>query len=160
MNWEKPLLWCNISKVLTEENKVEIWGSGEEKRNLLYVDDLCRMVELVKKNKNKFELYNCGSNDAYSVEEVVRKMIQASNKDLKIVNDLSKPTIKTNIHINSDKQRMNWAGSQRQILKMEYKEQSIGGRKILILLHLHKNQANEFLQVQKRTGYGWDWNDR
>ena len=93
-----------ISKVLTEENKVEIWGSGEEKRNLLYVGDLCRMVELVKKKqRNKFELYNCGSNDAYSVEEVVRKMIQASNKDLKIVNDLSKPTIKTNIHINSDK---------------------------------------------------------
>jgi GDP-L-fucose synthase len=97
---------ASISKILTEEEQIEIWGSGEEKRNLLYVDDLCEMVDLIKNNqKEEFKLYNCGSNETFSVEEVVKKIVTASGKNLKIKKNNDKPTIKTNILINSDKAR-------------------------------------------------------
>ena len=95
---------ATISKVLTAEKEVEVWGSGEEKRNLLYVEDLCKMVELVIENqKEKYNLYNCGSKKALSVEDVVKKIIRLSGKDLRIRKNENKPTIKINIDIDSEK---------------------------------------------------------
>ena len=102
---------ASISKVLTAEEEVEIWGSGEEKRNLLYIDDLCKMVNLtIRMQKEKYKLYNCGSNQAYSVEQIVKKIIKASGKNLEIRKNEEKPTIKINIDIDSEraKQELGW----------------------------------------------------
>ena len=36
---------ATISKVLTSKNDVIVWGTGEEERDLLYIDDLVEFVE-------------------------------------------------------------------------------------------------------------------
>jgi nucleoside-diphosphate-sugar epimerase len=91
---------ATVTKVMTAKDKVVMWGTGEEKRDLLHVDDLCRFVELALENQSKeYELFNVGLGQAVPVRDLVQKMITASGKNLKIESDLTKPTIKTSLYL-------------------------------------------------------------
>ena len=102
---------ASITKILTANNKIIIWGSGSEKRDLLYVYDLCDFVnKCIKKQTNPFKIYNCGSGKAFSVNEVVKMIINISEKKLTIDRDLNKPSIKSNIILNYNlaKKEIGW----------------------------------------------------
>ena len=43
------------------EKEITIWGRGNEIRDFLYISDLIKFIELVIRNKKKYEIYNCGS---------------------------------------------------------------------------------------------------
>ena len=91
---------ATISKALTSDEKFVIWGSGEEERDLLYVDDLISFVEkVIEKQTKKFRLYNCGSSESISINNLVNKIIRATKKNLKVEHDISKPTIKTSLQL-------------------------------------------------------------
>jgi GDP-L-fucose synthase len=93
-------LGASISKVMLEEKKITIWGTGEEERDLLHVDDLSDFVYLViKKQVGKFRLYNCGEGISRSVKEVVQTIIDVSGKNLIIETDTSQPSIKTSLSL-------------------------------------------------------------
>lgn len=97
---------ATITKVLTSKNNsiLNVWGKGNEYRNMLYIDDLLSFVYLVlKKQKSSFEIYNCGSDNAFKVKDIILKIIKISKKKLKIYYDKSKPTININILIDSKK---------------------------------------------------------
>lgn len=98
-------LGATITKVLTTKtDKITVWGDGSEKRDLLYVSDLVDFVEAVlKKQKEPFELINVGNGQAFSVKEVVKKIIEISDKKLNLEFDTSKPTIKFNLTVNREK---------------------------------------------------------
>lgn len=86
--------------------KIVVWGDGSEKRDLLYVSDLVDFVEDILKNqKDPFELINIGAGYAHSVKDVVGKIIEISGKKIKLEFDTSKPTIKFNLAVNIDKAR-------------------------------------------------------
>ena len=81
---------------------ITVWGSGEEKRDVLYVDDLMNFVNLCIKNQTKqYRLYNCGSGESHSIKSLVSMIVEASGKEIKINHDLSKPSIKTNFCLDS-----------------------------------------------------------
>ncbi len=89
---------ATVTKVMTAKDKISVWGTGEEERDLLHVDDLTRFVELViDKQPEKYRLYNCGLGRAHAVRDVVGMIVAASGKDLRIEHDLSQPTIKTSL---------------------------------------------------------------
>jgi nucleoside-diphosphate-sugar epimerase len=91
---------ATVTKVMTAKDEVVMWGTGEEKRDLLHVQDLCNFVELSIKNQEApYELYNVGLGEAVSVRDLVHKIIKASGKDLIVKSDLSKPTIKTSLFL-------------------------------------------------------------
>jgi GDP-L-fucose synthase len=91
---------ATVSKVMLAEDKITVWGTGEEERDLLYVDDLNNFVELAINNqKEKYRLYNCGLGKAVTIKELVNKIVKASGKHLKIEHDLSQPTIKTSLFL-------------------------------------------------------------
>lgn len=88
----------------SEGGKVTVWGSGEESRDLLYVDDLCSFVEAaIERQPEKFGLYNCGAGRAVAVKDLVRRVIALSGKNLEIEYDLSKPTIPTSLWLDCAK---------------------------------------------------------
>ncbi|MBM3573224.1 MAG: NAD-dependent epimerase/dehydratase family protein, partial [Alphaproteobacteria bacterium] len=60
---------ATITKVLTaRDGKVVVWGSGEEKRDLLHADDLAQAVlSCVSRQGTPFGLYNIGLGQAVSV---------------------------------------------------------------------------------------------
>jgi nucleoside-diphosphate-sugar epimerase len=89
---------ATVTKVMQAKDKMTVWGTGEEERDLLHADDLCAFVEAaISKQKEKYRLYNCGLGKAHSVLDVVKKIIAASGKELKIEHDLTAPTIKTSL---------------------------------------------------------------
>ena len=96
---------ATMTKVMTnKDGKITVWGSGEEERDLLYVSDLVNFVELaVEKQQNNFELFNAGLGKSIPVGELVKKIISHSGKDIKIEYDLTKPTIKTKLCLDTTK---------------------------------------------------------
>ncbi len=96
---------ATVTKVMTAaEGKVTVWGTGEEGRDLLHVDDLTALVEnVLDRQTSPFELVNAGAGHAVTVKELVRKVIEASGRDLRIEHDLSKPSIPTTLCVDCAK---------------------------------------------------------
>lgn len=94
---------ATITKVMMAKDKgsLVVWGSGDEERDLLYVSDLVRFVEIsLKRQQSRYELVNVGYGSSISVRELVEKCIQCSGKEVKIKHDLTKPSIKTKLCLN------------------------------------------------------------
>lgn len=104
---------ATMTKVMTtRDGKIKVWGSGEEERDLLYIDDLVDLVEnSVNRQGLPFELYNVGSASSIAVKDLVAKIVACSGKDLKIEHDLAKPSIKTRLclDISKVKRALGWA---------------------------------------------------
>lgn len=102
---------ATITKVMTAKDKISVWGTGEEERDLLHADDLNRFVELaITKQPEKYRLYNCGLGKAVSIKDLVNKIVKASGKKLAIEHDLTQPTIKTSLYLDCSlaKQELGW----------------------------------------------------
>lgn len=102
---------ATITKVMLAKDKFSVWGTGEEERDLLHADDLNNFVDLaIKKQKEKYRLYNCGAGKAETVLNVVKKIVAASGKKLEIEHDLSQPTIKTSLFLDCSlaKKELGW----------------------------------------------------
>jgi len=98
-------LGATIFKVFnTNKNFIEVWGNGQEVRNLLFVDDLIEFINLaIRKQSKKILTLNCGYTKAFKVIEIVKKIIKISNKKLLIKLNKNKPSIPFNINISSKK---------------------------------------------------------
>lgn len=96
---------ATITKVMTaKENRLVIWGTGEEKRDLLHVSDLVKAFQLaIEKQSTPYELYNIGYGQAITIKNLVQKIIASSVKQLSLEHDLSKPSNKTAYCLNSMK---------------------------------------------------------
>ena len=95
---------ATITKVMSAEKEIYVWGRGTEKRDLLYISDLINFVDIAIKNQiNTFGLYNCGLGKAHSVNDIVGKIIKFSKKKLLIKHDITKPNIDINILVNISK---------------------------------------------------------
>jgi GDP-L-fucose synthase len=98
------VLGASITKVMNAEDSITIWGSGEETRDLIYIDDLVSMVaKVLEKQIQKFSIFNCGSGTPTSINELVRLIISISGKSIRVLHDISKPSIATNIFLNCSK---------------------------------------------------------
>jgi nucleoside-diphosphate-sugar epimerase len=96
---------ATVTKVLTaKENSIDVWGSGEEARDLLYIDDLVEFVSCAIERQTKmYSIYNCGSGIATPVKELVEKIIEISGRQIELRYDLSQPTIPTSLCLNCSK---------------------------------------------------------
>jgi GDP-L-fucose synthase len=95
---------ATITKVMNAEHDVLVWGTGDEARDLVYIDDLVKFVELViKRQQSNFSIFNCGSEIPLKIKDLVHKVIALSGKRLGIKYDSSAPTINTSIHLDCTK---------------------------------------------------------
>jgi GDP-L-fucose synthase len=103
---------ATITKVMTStDGKINVWGTGEEARDLLYVEDLVKFIDCaIEKQESLYELFNVGIGKAVQVKDVVSKIISHSGKNLEIIHDLSKPTIPTSLFLDCTKakEKLNW----------------------------------------------------
>jgi len=109
---------ANITKVMTAKDGDEImlWGTGQEKRDLLCMSDLVDFIEIVlaKPDKKDFDLVNVGCGEAVSVNDIISKTILASGKDLSVAHNVTGPTIPVSITLDTTKAK-NVYGWQPQI---------------------------------------------
>jgi len=98
---------ANLKKVFKAGNDGEIivWGTGQTKRDLLYIDELCSFIDILLTNnvKEKFNVYNLGASRGITIENVVRQIINISDKKLRIKFDTTKPDIDVNIFLDCSK---------------------------------------------------------
>ena len=102
---------ATVVKIHQSKESIDVWGTGEEERDLLYVSDLVDCVHSVIENqKSKFELINIGCGKSISVADLVKKILHISGKKLDINYDENKPTVKTKLAIDASKARtmFNW----------------------------------------------------
>ena len=104
--YRSHVLGATITKVINakENQTLEVWGSGEARRDFIYVDDLVEMIDKsIKNQNNKFGLYNCGMGYSISINDLARKIINISGKKLTIKNKIDKPDIPTALSLNCEK---------------------------------------------------------
>ena len=107
---------ATVTKVMTAKDKISVWGTGEEERDLLYVDDLVRFVEsAIAHQPQNYRLYNCGYGKAVTIKYLVNQIVAQSGKHLTIEHDLSQPTIKTSLFLDCTlaKTELGWEPSTR-----------------------------------------------
>ena len=98
---------ASVTKAMTSTNgRVVVWGSGEEARDLLYVDDLVRFVELaMDRQRTAYEMLHASAGHAVQVKDVVARIVRASGRDLSIEHDLQGPSIRTSFALDSGRAR-------------------------------------------------------
>lgn len=104
---------ATMTKVMTNrDGKIIVWGPGTEKRDLLYVGDLVKFVELAidRQQAASYELVNVGYGEAIAVKDLVHKIVEYSGKEIAVEHDLSQPNIPTslNLDISLAKKLFDW----------------------------------------------------
>ena len=64
---------------INNADSVEVWGSGNPKREFLYVDDLSECIMHILKNNIDDSLLNIGSGHEVSIKELVGKVVELTN---------------------------------------------------------------------------------
>ena len=78
---------------LKKKNELVLWGNGQAKREVIYVDDLADACIYFMKKKTKETLINIGSGRDYKIKEYAKifSKVITPNLSFKIKYDLSKP---------------------------------------------------------------------
>ena len=71
--------------------EVNLWGTGKPKREVTYVKDICDAVRFSITNKVPKGVYNVGSGDEYTIEQIANLIKEISLYKGETVFDSSKP---------------------------------------------------------------------
>lgn len=74
-------IFLNLAK---HNQPITIFGDGENVRDYIYIDDLINMTKLIFAQKTKHNVYNIGSGEGRSINEVVFFLEKALGKKIKI----------------------------------------------------------------------------
>ena len=118
--------------VISKKNSVILWGTGNAKRDLLYVDDLADAILYIVNYYNKKELINIGSGEEISIKLLAKKISRIFNYKGKIIFDNKYPD-----------------GTLRKLLEIS-KISKIGWKKKYSLDKGLKKTIDWFLKNQKK----------
>ena len=87
-----PAALCRkiISSILNNEEKIDVWGDGNQTRSFLYIDD-CVEATLKLFDSEYHGPINIGSEEQVSINEMIEKIEKISNKNVKKNYQLDKP---------------------------------------------------------------------
>ena len=93
-----------IGKVAQRQSPIEIWGTGQTRRDFIYVGDVVDACILALEKASGFAVFNIGSGKTYSVKELLEMVLAADNySQAKIIYDKSKPAKFPNIALDCGK---------------------------------------------------------
>jgi GDP-L-fucose synthase len=102
---------ATIRKVADKMNPIPVWGDGTELRDLLYIGDFVEALQVVmEKETEMFEVYNVGSNEVHSVNDVLTLMRASADYSAPVEYIKGKPSMIPTRKINSDKirEKLGW----------------------------------------------------
>lgn len=80
-----------IKRVFDGENPVKVWGTGNQTRAFLYVEDFAEGMILAIENYPVPDPINIGTDDEVSIKDLVKKIIDMSGVKTEIEFDTTKP---------------------------------------------------------------------
>jgi GDP-L-fucose synthase len=85
----KKFYLYSINKI----DKIDIWGSGNQRREFIFADDVSNFCKILAESNNFCGVFNCGYGNDISIKElcsIIQNIINP-NRKLNIVFDASKP---------------------------------------------------------------------
>jgi GDP-L-fucose synthase len=80
-----------IRRILESENKIKVWGSGNQTRGFVYVDDIANGLILAMEKYPKPDPINIGASEEVTIKELVKMILEFTGKKLNVEYDTSKP---------------------------------------------------------------------
>jgi GDP-L-fucose synthase len=81
-----------IRKIINAKTEVSIWGSGNQTRAFVYVDDLARGMLMTLEKLTTPDPINIGSNEEIKIKDLVSMIVKITGRnDLQIKYDTTKP---------------------------------------------------------------------
>lgn len=84
-HFPEKLIPLMIQKALRDE-KLPVYGKGENVRDWLYVGDHCTAIDLIVRKGREGEVYNIGGHNERTNLEVVKTILKALNKPESLIN--------------------------------------------------------------------------
>ena len=81
-----------IKRVFEPRDKIVIWGNGEQSRSFLYIDDCIRGLIAVCEKYAVADPLNIGSGEEVKIKDLVRLIVELSDRRINIDFDDSMPT--------------------------------------------------------------------
>lgn len=83
-----------LRRVVERQDPLEVWGTGDDIRDLVYVDDVVHAMIMAMDQLDAYTTLNIGLGKGYSVKEILRILLDLEGfSPGKIVFDASKPTM-------------------------------------------------------------------
>ncbi len=94
-DWEAShVIPALIRKVVERNNPIEVWGTGNDIKDFIYVADLVEGLILAMEKINQFDQINVGGGKPITIKQVLKAVLKAVNfKNPEIVFNNSKPTM-------------------------------------------------------------------
>lgn len=80
-----------IKRVFDGEDPLVIWGSGNQRRAFLYVEDFAEGILLAAEKYCIADPINLGTDEEISIKELIYMILRLSNQERKIIFDTTKP---------------------------------------------------------------------
>ena len=83
-----------IRKVVERWNPIEVWGTGEDVRDAIYVDDMVEAMVTAMETIDSYTAINIGLGKGYSVKEILQIILELDGyTDARLIFDTSKPSM-------------------------------------------------------------------
>ncbi len=82
-----------IRKVVERQDPIEVWGTGEEVRDMVYVDDMVEAMLLAAEKVEGYGVFNIASNRPVKIRDIIELILELdSYREARVVFDPAKPT--------------------------------------------------------------------
>lgn len=88
------MMAATIRKVVERHNPIQVWGTGNDIRDLIYIDDFIDALVLAAEKVESFGPINIGLGKGYSIKEILQIALEIDGfKDVQIIYDANKPSM-------------------------------------------------------------------
>lgn len=85
---------ATIRKVIERQNPLKVWGTGDDIRDLIYIDDFIDALVLATEKIDTYDPVNIGLGKGYSIKQLLEMLMDIEGCcDLKVEYDSSKPSM-------------------------------------------------------------------
>jgi GDP-L-fucose synthase len=85
---------ATIRKVVERQNPLTVWGTGDDIRDLIYIDDFVECLLLAAEKLDTYDPVNIGLGKGYSIKQLLAMLIELEGcHDLQVEYDTSKPSM-------------------------------------------------------------------
>ena len=85
-----PAAMCRKVAYAPNSGQIDVWGDGKQTRSFMYIDDCVEGIHRIMQSDHGLPL-NLGTDELVTVDELAEIVIGASEKQISLVHDLSKP---------------------------------------------------------------------
>lgn len=95
---------ATIRKVIEGHDPIQIWGTGDDVRDFIYIDDFIDGLLLATENIDKFDIINIASGNGYNIKDILQIALEVNgSNNPKILYDSTKPSMIPIMLVNTEK---------------------------------------------------------